>query len=142
MHLFESGSAGRLSAAVAEQTADLYKQAVMAQHARESVATGSLRQLVWKKVTELLGSLPASERDTDIVGNVLTALFVAKDLTDVESPTRVLEAWDDALSTLSWRRIGGIITRSWSRCISPTKRCGNPDSGGEGDNEMRHLQAF
>lgn len=105
----------------------------MAQHARESVATGSLRQLVWKKVTELLGSLPASERDTDIVGNVLTALFVAKDLTDVESPTRVLEAWDDALSTLSWRRIGGIITRSWSRCISPTKRCGNPDSGGESE---------
>lgn len=95
VHLFESGSAGRLSAAVAEQAADLYKQAVMAQNARESVATGSLRQLVWKKVTELLGSLPESERDTDLVGNVLTALFVSKDLTDVESPTRVLEAWND-----------------------------------------------
>lgn len=99
VHLFESGAASRLSAAVAEQAADLYSEAVVAQDVVESVDNGSLRHLAWKRVVEVLGQLPEGDRETDLVGNVLSALFAKRDLEDPKAPAHAFESWTQVRRT-------------------------------------------
>lgn len=94
VHLFESGQAGRLGAAVAEQVAVLYAQAAVAQDITESLANGSPRHLVWQDVVRVLASLPERERESDLAGNVVSALFASGALTQPGDAARAVEAWN------------------------------------------------
>lgn len=96
VHLFESGQAGRLSASVADQVAQLYAQAALAQDVTETLASGSPHHLVWQELVRVLATLPPRARDSDLVGNVLSALFAAGQLTQPDEAAGIAAAWHDA----------------------------------------------
>lgn len=104
VHLFESGQAARLGAAVADQAAQLYAHAAVAQDVSETLASGSPRHLVWQELVRVLATLPPGTRDSDLVGNVLGALFASGQLTQPDEAGRVVEAWSEA-----WKIVGEVL---------------------------------
>lgn len=99
--LFETGSAGRLVAAVADQAAEWYAVTASPQHIHESVQGDGLRHRVWKRVVTRLGALDKDFPDTDAATNLLTGLFGSGQLAVEDDVDRVLVAWQDARRTIA-----------------------------------------
>lgn len=86
--LFESGAAGRLVAAIAEQCGGLYAAVCTPQEVHESVLARSERHKVWQAIESAIARRDPSSPDTVLLTNLLAALFNAKELAtagDVES---------------------------------------------------------
>jgi hypothetical protein len=101
-HLFESGAAGRLVAAVAEQAAEWCAVTATPQSLSETVQAGGTRHQVWKQVLSLLARLDQNDPETPPATNLLVGLFASSELTAEGDPGRALEAWQTAR-----RAIGG-----------------------------------
>jgi MoxR-like ATPase len=100
-HLFESGTAGRLVAAVAEQAAEWYSVTATPQSLNETVHAGGSRHKVWKQVVSLLARLDQSDPDTPPATNLLVGLFASSELTSEGDPGQVLHAWQIARRTIA-----------------------------------------
>jgi MoxR-like ATPase len=100
-HLFESGAAGRLVAAVAEQAAEWYAVTANPQSINETVHAGGSRHQVWQKILSLLARLNQNDPETPPVTNLLVGLFALNELTADGDPDRVLEAWQTARRTIA-----------------------------------------
>src|SRR5215475_5771836 len=74
-HLFESGGAGRLVAAVAEQAAAWCAVTATPQSLNETVHAGGPRHRVWKQVLSLLARLDRHDPETPSATNLLVGLF-------------------------------------------------------------------
>ena len=102
--LFESASASRLVAAVAEQCAELYAMVATAQEVHESVSSRSVRHRVWQRIVKILARLAPDLEETVLKTNLLCGLFSSNQLAVEEDVDRALEAWErvhsDALA--SW----------------------------------------
>jgi hypothetical protein len=92
--LFESGSAGRLVAAVAEQCAVLSALVATPQNLRETVGSGSARHRTWQRVVTVLSRRETRGRDPGLLSNLLTGLFAAGELADEKDVDRAVESWD------------------------------------------------
>ena len=102
--LFESASAGRLVAAIAEQCAELYTLVTVGQGIHESVQLKSPRHRTWHRIVDVLARLEPEREDTDLKTNLLCGLFSAGQLaveTDVE---RALAGWDRVIGSVSFPR--------------------------------------
>jgi MoxR-like ATPase len=95
-HLFESGAAGRLVAAVAEQAAEWCAVTATPQNLNETVHAGGPRHRVWKQVLSLLARLDPHDPETPLATNLLVGLFALSELTAEGDPGRVLGAWQTA----------------------------------------------
>uniref|UniRef100_Q027Y4 ATPase associated with various cellular activities, AAA_5 n=1 Tax=Solibacter usitatus (strain Ellin6076) TaxID=234267 RepID=Q027Y4_SOLUE len=100
-HLFESGAAGRLVAAVAEQAAAWYGVTATPQSLNETVHAGGSRHRVWQQVLSRLGRLDRDDPETPAATNLLVGLFASSELTAEGDPGRVLEAWQTARRTIA-----------------------------------------
>jgi MoxR-like ATPase len=103
-HLFESGAAGRLVAAVAEQAATWCAVTATPQSLNETVHAGGPRHRVWKKVLSLLARLDAQDPETPPATNLLVGLFALSELTVEDDPGRVLGAWQTARRAIAGAR--------------------------------------
>jgi len=95
-HLFESGAAGRLVAAVDEQAATWCAVTATPQSLNETVHAGGPRHRVWKEVLSLLARLDPHDPETPPATNLLVGLFASSELTAKGDPSRVLDAWQTA----------------------------------------------
>ena len=93
--LFESDGAGKLVAAVAEQTAQLYALAATPQAVHESVASGSTRFHTWRALKALLAREPARSTETLLLTNLLLGLFGAAELETEADLRQAVASWRD-----------------------------------------------
>lgn len=98
LRLFQSGDAGRLAAAVAEQTACLYATLIESPEIRESLATGHPRYALWRKVTSTLAKSTAQGEPLRYLENLLTGLFAQNALPTEADVERTAEAFAEALA--------------------------------------------
>jgi len=95
-HLFESGAAGRLVAAVAEQAADWYAVTATPQNVTESVQSGSPRHRVWQRVVFALASLAKDDPETPAATNLLVGLFSLNAIAAGSDAEQILRSWQAA----------------------------------------------
>ncbi len=93
VELFEGPGAGRLVAAIAEQCGELYRIPCTPQALHESVASSSVRHLVWKRIVRRLAELEKNCADTARTTNLLVAMFSKGELTTEGEVDTVLDAW-------------------------------------------------
>jgi MoxR-like ATPase len=99
--LFESGAAGKLIAAVAEQAAEWCAVTATPQDIHESVQANGTRHRVWKHVVARLAALDKDAPDTASATNLLTGLFGSNELTVDDDVDRALAAWQHARRTIA-----------------------------------------
>jgi MoxR-like ATPase len=99
--LFESGAAGKLIAAVAEQAAEWYAVTATPQDINESVQANGPRHCVWKHVVARLATLDRTSPDTASATNLLTGLFGSNELAVEDDVDRALVAWQNARRTIT-----------------------------------------
>jgi MoxR-like ATPase len=100
-YLFESGAAGRLVAAVAEQAAAWCAVTATPQSLNETVHSGGARHRVWQQILSLLARLDPNQPETPPATNLLVGMFALSELTAEDDPGRVLNAWQAARRTIA-----------------------------------------
>jgi MoxR-like ATPase len=93
--LFESGAAGRLVAAVAEQCAGLYAVAATPHAIKETVDGNSARHRVWQRVVAALARLDPDRPEGVLTANLLAGLFARNQLGTEADVERALAAWQE-----------------------------------------------
>ena len=91
--LFESVSASRLVAAVAEQCAELYAMVATAQEVHENIESRSIRHRVWQHIVKILARLAPDLRETVLKTHLLCGLFSSNQFAVEEDVDRALAAW-------------------------------------------------
>ena len=98
--LFETGAAGRMVAAIAEQTAELYGHVALNPSFSEVVAGHGERFKTWKHIEILLSRLDPENAETHLVANLLANHFVQGNLSQPTDIDPVLARWRDARQLL------------------------------------------
>jgi hypothetical protein len=104
--LFESASAGRLVAAIAEQCAELYTLVTAAHGINESVSAMSPRRRTWERIVKVLARLKPEKEDTVLKTNLLCGLFSAEQLAVEKDVERALAEWDRVIDSVCFPRSG------------------------------------
>jgi hypothetical protein len=94
--LFDSGQAGRLVAAIAEQCGQLCAAATNPQDLNESNFNGSRRHATWRQIEATLARLPKNDVETELLGNLLTSLFAANKTTTEPDVDKIASAWKES----------------------------------------------
>jgi MoxR-like ATPase len=100
VHLFETGAAGRLNAAVAGQAATLYRDVATPPTFSESVYASHPRFTTWTTIKDLLSRLDPREPRAHLRANALAAAFSRKEIAtpqDAQSAFSSFEAADQRL---------------------------------------------
>jgi hypothetical protein len=98
--LFESASAGRLVAAIAEQCAELYTLVTAAQGVHESVKSKSPRHKTWQHIVDVVARLDPETETTVLKTNLLCGLFSTNQLAVEDDVDHALAEWERVIITV------------------------------------------
>jgi len=101
VHLFETGAAGRLNAAVAEQAAQIYADVATPLKFSESLHAGNPRFAAWKRITDMLSHLDPDAPRSQLAANTLAACYAKKQIACPEDAETAFAAWTRADGHLS-----------------------------------------
>ncbi len=101
LRIFESASAGRLVAAVAEQCAELFTLVTTSQEVHESVTSKSPRHKTWQHLVEVLARLAPGEEATVLKTNLLCGLFSTDQLSLEQDVDCALAEWERVFGSVS-----------------------------------------
>jgi MoxR-like ATPase len=93
VHLFETGAVGRLNAAVAGQTAELYRDMATPVQFAETMHASNSRFKTWGKVKDLLSQLDPAQPRANLRANALAAAFLRKELASPSDADRAFQAF-------------------------------------------------
>jgi MoxR-like ATPase len=101
VHLFETGAVGRLNAAVAEQSAQIYADVATPLEFSETLHARSPKFLIWKRVKNILSHLNPNDPRARLSANALAACYAKKQFDAPEDADTAFNAWTEADSRLS-----------------------------------------
>ena len=84
VHLFETGSVGRLNAAVASQAAEVYRDVATPPEFSETLHASNGRFRTWQRLKDLLSRLNPADPRAHLQANAMAALFARKTLATPE----------------------------------------------------------
>ncbi len=85
VHLFETGAAGRLLAAVAEQAAELYRDIATPLKFSLTLHASHPRYTTWQRLKDILSRLDPADPRAHLCANALVALYAREKLVTTES---------------------------------------------------------
>ncbi|MCC6145147.1 MAG: hypothetical protein IT368_15175, partial [Candidatus Hydrogenedentes bacterium] len=91
--LFEEDRAGKLSAAVAEEAAELYLTVCTPQDVNSEVRTDGLAYRMYTAITKILSEIPAEEPETLLMTNLLLGLWKAEEIASEEQVRDIVNDW-------------------------------------------------
>jgi len=101
VHLFETGAAGRLNAASAEQAAQIYADVATPLNFSETLHGGNPRFKTWKKIKDILSHLDPGNPRAHLAANALASCFAKKQLGRPEDAETVFAAWTETYGRLT-----------------------------------------
>ena len=101
VHLFETGAAGRLNAAIAEQTAQIYADIATPLNFSETLHAGNPRFKTWQKIKDILSHLDPGDPRAHLAANALASCFAKKQLGRPEDAETVFAAWTETDARLT-----------------------------------------
>ena len=93
VHLFETDAAGRLTAAIAEQIAPVYRAAAVPQPFSQSVHAAGPRFRTWARIKDLLSRLDPAKPAHRHRANALAAAFAREELATPQDAEAAFEAY-------------------------------------------------
>ena len=96
VHLFETGTVGRLNAAVAAQAGELYGEIATAPSFSLTLHAAHTRYRTWQRVKDLLSRLDPSQPRAHLHANALASLFKREVLATPQDAERAYEAFAEA----------------------------------------------
>lgn len=101
VHLFETGAAGRLNAAVASEAAKFYRDIATPPQFAETLHASNSRFKTWSMVKNLLSRLDASQPRAHLRANALAGAFSRKELATPEDAQRAFRAFEETDARMS-----------------------------------------
>jgi hypothetical protein len=96
VHLFETGSVGRLVASVASDAGETYAAIAAPKPFSETVHASQPRLHIWKRITTLLARLNPADARAHLQANALASLFARKALHSPEDAERAFQQFEIA----------------------------------------------
>jgi MoxR-like ATPase len=96
VHLFETGSVGRLVASVASDAGETYAAIAAPKPFSETVHASQPRLQIWKRITTLLARLNPADARAHLQANALASLFARKALHSPEDAERAFQQFETA----------------------------------------------
>jgi hypothetical protein len=100
VHLFETGTVGRLNAAVASQMGEVYRDIAAAPKFTETLHSGHHRYRAWGRVKDLLARLDPADPRAHLQANAMASLYVRKQLQTPEDAEQAFNAYAGAAALL------------------------------------------
>lgn len=94
VHLFETGTAGRLNAAVAEQAAGIYRNIATPPNFSETLHAADSRFKTWSRIKDLLSRLDPQDAVSNLRANALAASYARKELATPADAEAAYEAFE------------------------------------------------
>jgi MoxR-like ATPase len=96
VHLFETGSVGRLTAAVAAQTGEVYRELAVTPQFSEAVQANTARFQTWSRIKDLLSRLDLKNPRAHLHANTMASLFMREQLATPADAEHAFAAFDSA----------------------------------------------
>lgn len=100
VHLFETGAAGRLTAAVAEQAGEIYAGIAVPTRFSEALHGGSPRFATWQRIRDLLSRLDPARPEAHLRANALASAFARNEIATPEAAEAAFDAFPQTLERL------------------------------------------
>ena len=103
VHLFETGAAGRLAAAVAEQAAEIYRDIATPLRFSLTLHASHPRYAAWQRLKDILSRLDPADHRAHLCANALVALYARERLVTPEATEAAFQEFRAADA-----RLGGV----------------------------------